>query len=506
MNNNFLVLALLAIFCSCEGISEDDQIPISPDEKSDINLPPEKFTVFVDSVTYDKAFLSWEESKDPEGFRNYYTIFFGDSILSENQVNTGLVIERLNGLTNYEGKVLAKDPQENTYSVNFKFITKRDYQTFLKYLNFSMDQECVSGFIQNLFKAPDGNYLATGKSSENGSNFFNFVAKIDPFGNPIWMKSYPYENGDYWEIQAFLTKTGLLIMSNHHVIKLDENGNEIWVNAIELFNRGIGGVEIQDILQGTNEEIFLIGDLNSEKVDVIKQGVLMKLSPDGEIVWEKFFETSLRSSFKRIVISQENNLVILGAKETNGCTKQESNSGYCEQIDFWILRLSMSGEIEWENTYSDSNLDMPQTLIELKNGNIVFGGISIGNSQSYSARIFEIRSNGEKIWDHIDPYHYFYSVKETPENGLIAIGMEDAYSYQRKMGLVKFGNNRTVAWRKSYGESMTNVSAKDILVDGDFGFRIAASRENMNAFDCDQKLLFIKADPWGYFEHPSLNE
>ena len=497
MKLNFLLLAILALLFSCEGLSEDGQNPDLPDDGSEKNLPPEKFTVSVDSVSYDKAFLSWEKSKDPEGFKNKYTILLGDSTLAENHAETNLVINGLKGLTDYKGKVVAKDPQGNAYSVDFEFTTKRDYQTFLKYLNFSMDQECISGFIQKLFKAPDGNYLAIGKSSENGSNYFNFVAKIDPLGNPIWMKSYPYENGDYWEIQATLTKTGLLIMSNHHVIKLDADGNEIWVKAIELFNRGIGGVEIQDIVEDQNEEIFLIGDLN--------RGVLMKLSPEGEILWEKFFDQYPRSTFKRIVISRENDLVILGRKDTTGCPQQGSNIGYCDQYDFWLLRLSFSGEVKWEKTYGDSNFDIPETLIELENGNIVFGGVSVGNSQSYSARIFEVRSTGEKLWDHIDSYHFFHSVKETHEHGLVAIGMEDAYSYQSHIGIVKFGADRSVQWRKSYGETMTNVSAKDILVDSDHGFRIAGSRENMNFFDCDEKLLFIKTDPLGFFEVPSQN-
>ncbi|RIW12117.1 fibronectin type III domain-containing protein [Algoriphagus lacus] len=505
MKINFFLLTLLAILVSCEGIPEDGQNPDVPDNNGEKNLSPEKFTVYVDSVSYNIAFIRWDESKDPEGFSTNYTIILGEKILADKYVETSLILDSLKGLTNYKGKVIAKDPQGNSHSVDFDFTTKRDYQTFLKYLNFSIDQECIPGFIQNLFKAPDGNYLAIGKSTENGSNYFNFVAKIDPLGNPIWMKSYPYENGDYWEIQAVLTKTGLLMMSNHHVIKLDTNGNEIWVKAIELFNRGIGGVEIQDIVEDQNEEIFLIGDLNSEKVDVIQQAVLMKLSPEGEILWEKFFDPSLRSTFKRLVITRENDLLILGGKETNGCTREESNTGYCEQNDFWLLKLSLSGEVKWEKTYGDSNFDIPQTLIELENGNFVFGGISVGNSQSYSARILEIRSNGEKLWDHTDPYHHFYSVKETPEHGLVAIGVEDAYSYHRHFGIVKFGADRSVQWRKSYGESMTNVSAKDILVDGDHGFRIAASRENMNFSDCDEKLLFIKTDPLGFFEVPGQN-
>lgn len=505
MKINFLFAALSAILLSCEGLSEDGQNPNQSDDKTETNRPPEKFTVYVDSVTYNKAFLRWEESKDPEGFRSNYTILLGENILEDKYIETSLIIDNLKGFTNYKGKVIAKDPQGNSHSVEFEFTTKKDYQTFLKYLNFSMDQECISGFIQTLLKAPDGNYLAVGKSSENGSNYFNFVAKIDPLGNPIWMKSYPYENGDYWEIQAVLTKTGLLIMSNHHVIKLDGNGNEIWVKAIELFNRGIGGVEIQDIAEDQNEEIFLIGDLNSDNIDVLHRGVLMKLSPDGKILWEKYFDQFPRSSFKRIVVTRENDLIILGAKVIKSCTQQESNSGDCDQMDFWLLRLSKTGEIFWEKTYGNSNFDIPQTLIQLENGNIVFGGNSVGNSQSYNARIFEVLPTGEKLLDHIDPYHYFYSVKETPEHGLIAIGIENAYSYQRKMGIVKFGGDRSIQWRKSYGESSTNVFAKDILVDCDNGFRIAGSRENMNPFDCDEKLFFIKTDPFGFFEVPSQN-
>ncbi|WP_338222671.1 fibronectin type III domain-containing protein [Algoriphagus confluentis] len=495
MKFNFFILLFVVFMLSCEGLTDDQSTPQPP---SDENLAPGDFSVKVDSVSYNKAYLSWEKSIDPEGFKVFYSIRLGDSLVIKDIRENYAILENLEGSKNYKGIVISEDPQGNSVSADFEFTTKKDYQTFLKYLNFHMDRECISGFIQHLFETPDGNFLAVGKTSENGSNFFNYVAKIDPLGNPIWMKTYPYENGNVWEIRANLTESGLIIVSNHYVINLDHEGNEIWVKYMERFNIGVEGVEIKDIVQSANGEFYLIGDYNSDNPDIFQPGIIMKLSPSGEVLWEKFFEGSI----SRIITGKENDLWIIGSKEVNGCTQEESNSGYCDQIDFWLVRLNLNGEILWEKTYGDTNHDLPYYLIQLDNGNLVFGGTSIGPSQTYAARILEVDQSGELIFDHVDEHSYFFSIRETPDRGLITVGMESAYAYQRKLGLVKFDANRSKEWSKSYGDYTTSIYGYDLLVDQE-GFRIAASRQNMIAFDCDEKLLFIKTDPWGYFEIPS---
>ncbi|SMD41915.1 hypothetical protein SAMN00777080_0449 [Aquiflexum balticum DSM 16537] len=486
-------LCFFLLFISCNSSIVDGQIK---DPKPE-NLAPEIFKVYIDSINYDQAHIRWELSNDPEGFKPKYHISLNEQFILKDTSGTSYVIENLDELTQYKGKVIAEDPQGMQTAVDFEFTTTKYYLNFLTYVNFNPDQECSNGFINSILNTQDGNYLVLGKILENRSNYLNYATKIDPLGNQIWMKYYPYDNGEIWDFGSALTNTGFLIISDNHVLKLDHNGNEIWVKVIERFNRHIGGVEIKDIIEDSNGDIYLIGDSESEKTDVLSQGILMNLSEGGNILWEKEFDNSLRNNFKKIIITPDQNLIILGSREINGCTREESYFGSCEQIDFLLISLTKSGEILWEKTYGDENYDFPESVIALSNGNYVFGGFRATKTDSYRARIFEVNAQGDEIWSQTNEFAHFYSILETPDKGLIVLGRADDNSYEAKMSLTKFNQNRTEEWRSIYGEWTSNIYARDILVDDDMGFRIAASRWNLGY--CHSKILFIKTDPFGNF-------
>lgn len=498
MRTYIYFLILLPFFLSCNSNFEETPTnDIDKDEKV-VNLAPEVFKVYIDSIGSDKAYILWDKAKDPEGNKVKYHISLQDSLILTDFEKNSYLIEDLNELTQYKGHLIAEDPQGMQTAVEFEFTTTKYYLKFLKHLNFNLDQECSDGFINSIFETGDGNYFALGKASENGYSYFNYAAKIDPMGNPLWVKYYPYANGDISDFSAARTKTGFLIVSDYYVLKLDLNGNEIWVKVIDKFNKQQGGVEIMNIIEDINGEIYLIGDTGSEKENVIQQGVLMKLSEDGNILWEKEFNKTLRNNFRKIIITPDQNLLILGAQETSGCTRQQNIYADCSQMDFWLLKLTKGGDILWEKTYGDEHYDFPKSIITLSNGNYVFGGFrSHNHNSSFKARIFEVNSEGEEIWNLIHTYGHFYSIKETADNGLIVLGGVNNLSYATKFSLTKFNHSRIEEWKFSYGEDFTNIYARDIIVDSDGGFRIAASSWTMD--DCDGKILFIKTDPFGNF-------
>ncbi|PZX49034.1 hypothetical protein LV84_04301 [Algoriphagus ratkowskyi] len=498
MRTYIYFIIILPFFLSCNSNLEDT--PTNDIDKNNEveNLAPEVFKVYIDSIASDKVSIRWDEAKDPEGFKPKYHISLQDSLILTDFINNSYTIEDLKELTLYKGQVIAEDNLGKQTAVEFEFTTTKYYLNFLKYLNFNLDHGCSDGFINSIFEAGDGNYFVLGKASENGYSYFNYATKIDPLGNSIWVKYYPYDNGYISDFGAARTKTGFLIVSDYYVLKLDQNGNEIWAKVIDKFNKQQGGVEIMDIVEDLNGDIYLIGDTDSENENVIQQGVLMKLNEDGNILWKKEFKESLRNNFRKIIITPDQKLLILGAQDTSGCTRQEYNYGNCSQIDFWLLKLTKGGDILWEKTYGDQHYDFPESIITLSNGNYVFGGFRSHKFNSdYKARIFEVNPLGEEIWNLTHTNGHFYSIKETSDKGLIVLGGVDNFAYATRISLTKFNHSRIEEWNSSYGEDFTNIYARDIILDSDEGFRIAASSWTFKA--CDGKILFIKTDPLGNF-------
>lgn len=201
------------------------------------------------------------------------------------------------------------------------------------------------------------------RQDANGNQFF--VSKIDYEGNEIWKKYYDYQVGDSWLFKIANTSSGFILAGNQHVLNLDHDGNVIWYKKIESYDLGYYDDQISSVKQDSKGNLFLVGSRGSTDGKVFKEAVLTKLSSTGNIIWEKKFSFSVRNIFNDLVINSFNELIILGSTDTSGTTYEEilSGSNPVQQIDFWLLKLTNDGEIIWETTFGDVKLDFPTQLI-----------------------------------------------------------------------------------------------------------------------------------------------
>ena len=92
-----------------------------------------------------------------------------------------------------------------------------------------------------------------------------------------------------------------------------------------------------------------------------------------------------------------------------------------------MAKLTPEGDIIWERTYSENTRTMFSTnILELEDGSIVVGGGKTYGSTRYS-RIVKVSSDGELIWEQL--YHgrlpidsYFWGIKKASDGGFIGYG------------------------------------------------------------------------------------
>ena len=489
---------LIAIFII--GCSKDDTINEIQEEQEEeiiVNLPPNNFNIEIVNISHETATIHWDEASDPESDAVNYDIYLNQTLVIENISELMYVFSNIEELTNYSGKIIAKDTENNQTEVTFSFQTEKYYLKYLKTYDFGEYVNGPNGLALgtafSMIKANDQNYVIAGSSSFNGNGQRFFVSKIDYEGNEIWKKFYDYQVGSSWNFKIIESITGFILVGRHHVLSLDNQGNIIWYKKIDTYDINDAASEIKSVAQDSNGNIFIVGGRGSSEPEVVQEAVLTKLSNSGEILWENIFIPSLRSFFNDVIINSSNELIILGSTETSGITWDEYINGpsSIEEIDFWVLNITNEGDVLWENTFGDGRFDFPSKIITKSNGNYVFAGYSWGAYDISEGRIFEINLDGTEIWNISNELSSTFSVAETLDGGFITTGHVDFGEYGA-LGIYKFSSNGIEEWNKKHQRSFTSLHGRSILIEEDGGYRVAS--------DDATELLIYKTDPEGNYE------
>ncbi len=207
------------------------------------------------------------------------------------------------------------------------------------------------------------------------------------------------------------------------LIKTDTLGNVHWKKCY--------GGSLRDTpysIQKTNDGyIYLIGVTDSEDGDVQsrrwqgRQIWLIKLDPEGEIVWEKTFGVEKGTGFdpRTSLIMPDGGILI--SSNIQGASGDVSTFFWGN--DFWLVRFDAYGNMLWEKTFGSIGFwDNLLSMIHTKEGTVMCAGAaSIGEGmvecslpsyEVYNVWLFEIDLNGNILWQHC----YGGTGSDSPQN------------------------------------------------------------------------------------------
>lgn len=208
--------------------------------------------------------------------------------------------------------------------------------------------------------------------------------------------------------------------------------------------------------------------------------IVFKLKSSREIEWFKIFGGTGHEAAESVIQTSDGGYLVAGTTDsTNGDV-----AGLRGSSDFWVLKLTAEGDIQWPKTYGGSNFDSVYNVLQTKdNGYLIFGYSESNNGDlsnlGYSGNwLVKINSNGILQWQKKylsgrNPYYMKDGITETNDGDFIF----SSYSSENTptsyndfgYGFTKISNEGVLIWRKNISKySSATVSDLSITKDGGF--------------------------------------
>jgi hypothetical protein len=161
------------------------------------------------------------------------------------------------------------------------------------------------------------------------------------------------------------------------IIKTDANGTILWDKTI-----GGSGDDFLTSLNQTSDGGFIVGmgsnsNISGEKTENSRGGLdywILKLDDSGNIEWQKTYGGA-QPDFDTYVFQTEDGGYFVSGYSDSGISgdKTAPSNG---QRDYWVLKLNSSGTIVWQKSLGGSTLDRGIISIETADGGFLIGGHS----------------------------------------------------------------------------------------------------------------------------------
>ncbi|MBV6441891.1 MAG: hypothetical protein DYG98_23225 [Haliscomenobacteraceae bacterium CHB4] len=328
----------------------------------------------------------------------------------------------------------------------------------------------AEGFIYYLdfgamLRLPDGNYLLGGDIKEISTELHDaFIIKIDTSGNVLWEKTYGAgDKNDFFGNFALTPDSSHIQIcgqtrktdaaGNIWFVKTDLNGDQIWQKEL-----GEPGWQHAYCLAMLNDGSFLLA-VQYGSSDAYQYRAY-KISSSGQIIWQKKVGSNYNDNgFPKIIALSDGSGIFTGSLGTSDWRVHLA----------YAVKLSPAGEIVWEKTYHTgfSSYAFVQPIV-LEDGSVVLsGGVDYDTlSSPLYVRFWKIDSEGDMIWEQIYHYNpdssnvdgYCYHQIGTSDNGFIGVGSSSVSNTFQDIWVLKLDSegclveNCTVSAEEPEGE------------------------------------------------------
>ena len=248
----------------------------------------------------------------------------------------------------------------------------------------------TGGYFDVTASGGEGNENRAGEGNLHGVGEY-WGIKMDSEGAFFWKRYHGGSNNDrcYDVIQT--SDDGFMMIGSSESEDFDINDSkgsyDFWVIKLSSdgdlqWTKSYGGLEIDVAyaITPTLDGNFLIaGDTRSSDQDVSQNYGnadmwLIKISPSGNLIWEKSYGGEQFESAKDIVPMGDGTYLITGSsRSSNG--DATSNQG---QNDAWFILVDSDGTLLMEKNIGGSSLDFSEGVIKTLDGSVVI----VGNTES----------------------------------------------------------------------------------------------------------------------------
>lgn len=332
---------------------------------------------------------------------------------------------------------------------------------FVKNLGGSDNDEITDGV-----QTGDGGYVFVGTTESTDGDIIDkteddadvWVLKTDAEGVVLWSKTYGGSEGDQATSIAKTSDGGFIVSaftrSNDGDINSSNQGfNDLWI--LKLSGSGelqwenthgfVGNDLAYDVIPTSNGGYLLTGVL-----DVTASGGagnagrssgnhaggdywVIYTDGTGALIWSRYFGGSFTDTGYDAVETESGDFIIVGSSDSNDVDITDNKGAY----DFWVLRITQSGDLVWKKNFGGSEIDLPYALTKTDDGNFIV----VGDTRSNDQDISNLYGNAD-VW------------------------------------VVKFSGDGTIIWEQNYGGTQFESARSIATLPGGGYAVVASSRSN----------------------------
>ncbi|HMC00523.1 MAG TPA: hypothetical protein VKN14_05750 [Flavobacteriaceae bacterium] len=311
---------------------------------------------------------------------------------------------------------------------------------------------------REIIQTSDGGYAVLGFStssdldvSENSGAQDYWLAKLDSSGSIIWEKSLGFSGNDSGISLLQTNDNGYLLMGILDVTASGGEGNynrssrhaggDYWAikldfNGVLLWSRYYGGTFTDtpyDVIETQDDGFLIVGSSDSNDVDITaNKGSydfwVVKISSTGDMIWEKSYGGSEIDEAHAIIESGDGNYLIVGDTRSTNLDVSQNNGA----ADLWLIKITPSGDLLWEKTFGGSSFDVGRSIVKAQGNDYFIAGSSRSidgdlteNKGQNDAWIIRIDTNSEIDWQQTfggSEVDFAYSITQLNDGTIIAVG------------------------------------------------------------------------------------
>jgi PKD repeat protein len=278
---------------------------------------------------------------------------------------------------NDKGQLIQAEENGNAgeiYVFNDIFYRRNQYQVarWDTYFGHGLAQLQFAGAILDKI---DNLYITAYAYYNDSSSYDLLLAKVDSAGSLKWVKAYNYYTGsnratlptgialdDSGNVYLSAYATDIYDNSKGLLLKYAPDGSRAYVREI-MKDSLYTDMRANDIRTDSKGNLVLTG---YAVADNLKNQMLVKYSPAGNLVWGRLFSKNDGSDIvgDMLTIDSAGNPIILSEKDKSSSS------------DALVAKYNSNGQLLWSQTVDIEKYDVPQQITVVGNGDIYFSGNS----------------------------------------------------------------------------------------------------------------------------------
>ncbi|WP_242092129.1 hypothetical protein [Aestuariivivens sediminicola] len=408
--------------------------------------------------------------------------------------------------------------------------------TFIKTLGGSSND---SG--RSIIKTFDGGYVIAGHTQSSdgdianklNSSFDYWIMKFDATDTLQWQKTYGGSDQDRandiiqtedggFAVLGFSNSANGDVTENegqtdYWLLKLDGSGNLSWQrsfgysgvdNGISMIQTRDGGYLLAGIL-----DVSASGGLGNSRSALSKKHAggdywVIKLDPMGTMQWSKYYGGNFTDTPNGLFQTADNDYIIVGFSDSNDVDISNNQGSY----DFWIIKISETGDLIWEHSYGGSEIDEAWGIIDSGNGNYLIVGNTRSNDKNVTQNkgaadlwLIKINDDGNLLWEKClggSNFDQGQSISKSQDNTFIISGNSRSTDGnvsenkgQNDAWIMKIDGNGNLVWEKSIGGSGIDLAFDAVTLNDNSIVAVGASNSTDQDIEINKgftDLLLIK--------------